>query len=354
MDTSAWFEEVQSIPVWDTHTHLGETDTVTCRGVWDLMHYFWFRRELEAVGYPDAPGEMDERPRAEALADALAKARNTYWTRAVLRAARELWNAPVSDAASILELDRRIRATALRPGWPGEVLDRAGVARIVVGDATGSAAALGARAFAVPPIYDFPPQPRIDAILDSTQQKHEIEALASETEAQIAHLSDEGHRVIRVPFSFLRDEGTPTHIPSLKNYGNSTRTVRQYLSHVLYHGLEKHGFHVQLFVGMHAPDPDYRPRTHANRHHALAEARLIADMHDIFDMYSGCTFEIASAAPPQRAGHRERRAHLPQRLPRRPLVVRIPRGHLSRDHAGAYRGASGVPLDADRLRRAVG
>lgn len=297
MSTEMWLEKIAELPVWDTHTHLDGMESASAKSVWDIFHYFWFKRELEGVGYPLDPGEYDERSRAEALAKSLHKARNTYWAQAVRRGIRALWDKEVSNADSVLELDRRIRATALRRGWVDEVLDRAGVARIVIGDQGGaSAKALGQRAVVVPPIYQFPPEQRIQEILDSTQQKHEIEELANQTEKQVADFVAQGRQTIRTPFSFVRDEGRPSDIPNLANYGNSARTIRQYLSHVLYHALEKHGCHVQLFVGMADPTPGYRPRSRVSRHHAQNDPRLISDMHDIFDMYSGCTFEIVNAA----------------------------------------------------------
>ena len=53
--------EILALPVFDTHTHLGERGVhVPAQNVWDILHYFWFFRELVAAGYPANARDLPE------------------------------------------------------------------------------------------------------------------------------------------------------------------------------------------------------------------------------------------------------------------------------------------------------
>ena len=44
---AVFFERIMGLPVFDTHTHL-IGDRLGARDFWEIAHYFWFYRELQA------------------------------------------------------------------------------------------------------------------------------------------------------------------------------------------------------------------------------------------------------------------------------------------------------------------
>ena len=64
MTGESFTADIFSLPVFDTHTHLNIPGVpITAQSVWDVVHYFWFLRELQAAGYPAQPDDLgvDER-----------------------------------------------------------------------------------------------------------------------------------------------------------------------------------------------------------------------------------------------------------------------------------------------------
>ncbi|GAI87572.1 unnamed protein product, partial [marine sediment metagenome] len=86
-------QEFFTLPVFDTHTHMNMPGIpVAAQSVWDVMHYFWFHRELIAAGYPARPMELNEQARYAELENAFALTRNTSWNWAVRKTARQLYD----------------------------------------------------------------------------------------------------------------------------------------------------------------------------------------------------------------------------------------------------------------------
>ena len=54
MDRDTLRSHYLSLPVYDTHTHLRGAG-LPAADFWDIGHYFWFIRELQAAGYPEDP-----------------------------------------------------------------------------------------------------------------------------------------------------------------------------------------------------------------------------------------------------------------------------------------------------------
>jgi glucuronate isomerase len=91
-------------------------------------------------------------------------------------------------------------------------------------------------------------------------------------------------------------EGEAWRVPDLETDGNTPETILHALTHALLAELDRRGFHLQLFLGMEQPTPGYTPKTSAHRNYAVNDSRRIAVLHDLFDRYAGCTFEIVNAA----------------------------------------------------------
>ena len=130
----------------------------------------------------------------------------------------------------------------------------------------------------------------MDDILAATDQRAAAEERAQTIEAQINAYAAEGHCVIRANMP------SHPHVPELASRGNSPEDVEEYLHHALFRALDRHRFHVQVFVGMSPPTPGYKQRTRVHGYFALNDPCRIAAMHPLFDMYADCSFEIVNAA----------------------------------------------------------
>jgi len=75
---------IEALPVYDAHTHL-VGDSLPAKDVWEIVHYFWFLRELIAAGYPAEPMELPEAERRERFAAAYALTAGTGMNYSVRR-----------------------------------------------------------------------------------------------------------------------------------------------------------------------------------------------------------------------------------------------------------------------------
>ena len=131
MDRQDLFQEILELDVWDTHTHLVPT-ALSARSFWDIGHYFWFLRELQAAGYPQEPERLPEDRRIDAYLRAFDATRNTTMNWVVRRIFRDLYGIEITDAESIVVADQAVHRSARQPGWPRKVIDRLSIRRICV------------------------------------------------------------------------------------------------------------------------------------------------------------------------------------------------------------------------------
>ena len=131
MDRHELYQEILALPVWDTHTHL-TPDLLPARSFWEIGHYFWFLRELQAAGYPQQPEALPEEARITAYLRAFDATRNTSMNWVVRHILRELYHLELTDVASIRAADRAIRQSAADPGWPRAVADKLNIQRICI------------------------------------------------------------------------------------------------------------------------------------------------------------------------------------------------------------------------------
>ncbi|HUS93165.1 MAG TPA: glucuronate isomerase [Phycisphaerae bacterium] len=280
--------DVLALPVWDTHNHLDGSKAVCAESFWDLAHYFWFCRELQGVGYPPVEEAMalPEPQRAETFVRAFHAGRNTTWNQAVRRTLRDLWDVEITDAASVLAAGERIAETARRPGWARSVCERLNISRITVGGVLDNGLGdLRALLCVMGQVH----LPKLEDLADAATDV--IDRLAEGVEAQVADLAAAGRRVVRTAMP------AGTAAPELRAEGNRPEDVLEHLRGALFRAMDRRGFHVQVFLGMAAPTAGYRPRTKAHGHYALNDPARIARLHDLFDRYAGCTFELVNAAP---------------------------------------------------------
>ena len=233
---------------------------------------------------------LPEPERAVAYANAFQVGRNTYWNQAVRRTLKDLWQIEVTDDESILRANQIIADTGRRRGWATEVCERANIKKMAVARVTDNGIQEIEDRLCLMGSARLPGGEAVKEILAHPDPKAEVEARAREIEAHVADQCAQGRRVFRV--------GTPrsAEVPDLDRSELTTPDVTEYLTHALFRALDAGGAHVQVFVGMAPPTEGYQARTQAHRHHAQNDTTRITAMHDLFDRYAGCTFELVTAA----------------------------------------------------------
>ncbi|MBD3181979.1 hypothetical protein GF312_06795 [Candidatus Poribacteria bacterium] len=292
MDYRKLYSEIMILPVWDTHNHLDGSKYLCAQSFWDIVHYFWFVRELEGVGYPWVAEamEMPKKERAEAFAKAFDIGRNTYWNQSLRQMLKDLWDVEITDSKSILEADERIAETGQRRGWAREVCERFSINTITVNRISDNGLQDMEDIVCIMGGCRLPGARQLQEIQKSSDQLTIIKQEAVKIKSHLVDLFNKGFHVLRV------QPPTGVDIPELQKSGNKIEDIDEYLKHYLFRILDENKAHLQIFLGMEAPAEDYEPRTKAHRHYAVNDTRRIADIHDIFDMYSQCTFEIINAA----------------------------------------------------------
>ncbi|MEC0228657.1 glucuronate isomerase [Paenibacillus alba] len=124
-------EHIMGLPVLDTHTHL-VGDRLCAADFWEIAHYFWLFREMQAAGYPDDPMELPEETRIAAFLEAYHGTRNTLMNIAFTHIFKDLYGIVIRDAASIREADAAVQKSARSASWAQEVADRMHARRFVV------------------------------------------------------------------------------------------------------------------------------------------------------------------------------------------------------------------------------
>ncbi|MFC0332452.1 glucuronate isomerase [Paenibacillus sepulcri] len=126
-----FFERIMTLPVFDTHTHL-VGDRLCARDFWEIAHYFWLFRELQAGGYPADAGELPEEERIAAFLESYKATRSTLMNWVFTSIMRELYGIEIRDAASVREADRAVKRSCADVGWAQRTADRMNICRFVV------------------------------------------------------------------------------------------------------------------------------------------------------------------------------------------------------------------------------
>ena len=289
-------EEIMALPVFDTHNHLKGGEDLSARDFWTIGHYFWFKRELQAAGYPRNADALPEDARAKAFIGALDKARNTAWNQAVRRSMVELFGIELKDVASIAALNRRIAETHADANWPKTVCDRAGLAALTIGGLEKQP--FGRIAERVLPVPNFNPfdAKSVQRFLAAGDRKAAIGEAVAEVRGRLDAFKAQGIKTLRVPWTFRKGTGLITDVPELTATGNTEDRIQHYLAHALFEELDKRRFHLQIFLGVEQPTPGYKQRSDAQRTYPRNDTDRVVEMHDIFNRYSDCTFELINAA----------------------------------------------------------
>lgn len=290
-------EEVLNLPVFDTHTHLETSAQVAAVDFFDIAHYFWFRRELEAAGYPRNAEELEAPRRLEAFTKAYARSRNTSWAHMVRRMVLDLYDVDIREDGGPRRADEAIRERSTEDSWPSEVCERIGLRTVVTGlSEPNDLARLGDRVHVVP-VYRRNLAEVLPRIKAASNQRAASRAAADEIESVVNEYAASGYRTIRIEYPFAGLGSAVFEQREPDSLGSSDETIRNYLGHRLMGALAKHRMHVQVFLGMKQPDPAYESQSGLSRATSLDDAKRVVEMHEVFDMYAGIDFELVNAAP---------------------------------------------------------
>lgn len=128
-------QDIFNLRVVDMHNHFDvnpSNDSVVAQNFWDVGEYFWVRRHLWSAGYPVNSEDMPFDKRAEAYINALQRASNTVWVRALKQGVRELYGMELSDVKSVYALDEIISGRASKEHYGKEIAEMAKLDYFVV------------------------------------------------------------------------------------------------------------------------------------------------------------------------------------------------------------------------------
>ncbi|CAN7691873.1 glucuronate isomerase [Paenibacillus sp. LjRoot153] len=275
--------KIMQLPVVDTHTHL-VGDRLCAGDFWEIAHYFWLFRELQAAGYPANAMELPEDERIAAFLEAYHGSRNTMMNVAMTHIFRDLYGIVIRDAASVREADAAVKQSAGRATWAQEVADRLNVSRFVVN---------------IPEHADFQGMrenailiPRIDGKLGGWVKEIEMSHNPAEAFAQVreklAQLMD--------TYKEAGYAGIMTTLPSYEARANRRVVVGQgstkdeilmMLLHELGAAAEQRGLLIQLFLGV--------ERSWCGTATPVNDPGRILKLSALFETYA-CTFELVVAS----------------------------------------------------------
>jgi glucuronate isomerase len=264
-------DHVARAEVFDTHTHLDTSANVAAEDVWDILHYFWFQRELQAAGYPANAAELPEQARREAFLAAFEGSRNTYWNTIVRRMLRDLFDCTLETLADFDALTEKIETTSKDPEWPVTVCEKIGVRNIVVGTEPMSVSDSFRSRLIVVPFFS------IAGLIPSNGSVGQGE-MTDRVNAELDSLISGGHRTIRVDLEPMLSGRVACENPA---------SDEDRLYHSVLEKLDRAGTRIQVFTGM---KRDWKIHTMLN------DPARIVRLYPVFDQYPNAQFEFLNAA----------------------------------------------------------
>lgn len=308
MQKSELYNTIMQLPVFDTHTHLDSgwrqcTKGLYARNFFDICRYFWFKRELEAAGYPRLKGN-DPIPKekfpeeAEKLHAALVANRNTYWTKIVMDSMEDLYGIRPDSVDKILELSDEMEKKVGNKQWGYQVCDKIGVRKTVIGAVPPEAEAdmelIKERTIEVP---GFRIEMFISDIdLNNGDINTKIDDIKSNIEAKVKELHAVGIRNVRPEWPFKKDLYKAVQKDFSTEELRDKENLKQHLGHYLFGLFEEYGFSLQIFFGMQGREIKGLNDLEIVRTYAQNDTSYVASMHNIFEMYLGINFELFCAS----------------------------------------------------------
>jgi hypothetical protein len=290
MDRQAWRQEIEQLPVFDTHTHLNMPGVpIPARDFWDIAHYFWFQQELWSVGYPANAPDLPEAERMACFVEAFQATRTTVWNQIVREVVRNLYGIELCDAASVHEADAAVRVSFRQPDWPRQVIDRLAIRRIAVNDVEHARfPELPGVGVAVPSQCGFDRQAWSEKLAAAPDPRATGEQAVGALDRAVEELYAAGIRGMRVDLDSLAQPGGAQVPDDLPPGSVDQDEIERFLTHSLLRALSARGMFAQLFLGISAVT--------LNTSMAIGDPRRIIDLYPLFERYE-CGFELVIGSP---------------------------------------------------------
>ncbi|MCU6707514.1 glucuronate isomerase [Paenibacillus sp. J5C_2022] len=275
--------KVMELPVLDTHTHL-IGDSLAARDFWQIAHYFWLLRELQAGGYPADAEKLPLDERIEAFVAAYDETRTTLMNIAFTRIMSELYGVAIHDGDSVRRAIAVVEAAQADAGWAQTVADRMAIRRSVV---------------------NYPQHGPFQGMREDAVVMPRIDGEMGKWLAAVEASEDPGgiyRETVSVIDRLLReyaDRGYPGVMTTLPHYGVSAKerrtvgpgssrdVVMMEFLHEVCAAAERHGLLVQLFLGV--------ERSWCGEATPVNDPQRILKLLPLFEVYS-CPFELVLAS----------------------------------------------------------
>jgi hypothetical protein len=281
-----FMEEIRQLPVLDTHTHL-IGDRLAARDFWEIAHYFWLFRELQAGGYPDEPMELPENRRIDAFLEAYHATRTTMMNWSFTAIFQDLYGIRIYDQASIRHAIEAVRHShsQAQSGWAQKVADQMNIRRFVVNYSEHSRfESMREDAILIP---------RIDGLLGRWVEEISEASSPSDAYEQLTH------ETLHPLIDSYRANGSPGIMTTLPRLASSANRIHSYkpgaskdelrmaLLHEIGAAAERNGMLVQLFLGV--------ERSWCGTAFPANDTERILKLTGLFERYS-CPFELVVAS----------------------------------------------------------
>lgn len=286
MSQSSLYDEILSLPVIDTHTHL-VGNKLCAADFWEIADYFWLNRELQTAGYPAAADRLPPEERAAAFALAYHASRNTMMNRAFTAIMNDLYGVTITDTESVMKADDVVKMQSSAPGWAQQVADRLKVQRFIVNHPDHAAFA-GMR-------EDALLLPRIDGWLPELAKTIAGSAGSSRISA-FAHAKQDITDRLQ-SYQRLGCPGIMTTLPALGAAAHEVYELSEHSSkdeilllllHEVCSGLQEQGMFLQLFLGVERGWGKASPAP-------VNDPLRIVKLYGLFERYS-IAFELVAAS----------------------------------------------------------
>ncbi|MCL2879887.1 MAG: hypothetical protein FWF29_06565 [Treponema sp.] len=253
MDREQFKADLESVPVYDAHTHLAG-GKLCAANFWEIVHYFWFLRELQGAGYPNNYPDYTEGDRIDVFLRAFGKTRGTGMHYAVKRIFKDLYGLEITDKKSVYDCIGAVKGSFANPAWAHEVTKKGNIQYAVVNKEEDVN-------FAGFPACGEPGgicvwTPRIDGLLNEALKAIE----SADTGERAAVVVREKDKLLGL-LSAYRAKGARAVMTTLrtlhkKTWQNSGEKFEDpddcyiYLLHAVCAFAEEHGFTVQFFLGV--------------------------------------------------------------------------------------------------------
>lgn len=289
MSRNDLMDDILALPVFDTHTHLNIPGVpIPARNVWDIVHYFWFLRELQAAGYPSNAASLDERKRIPLFVEAFERSANTTMHWVVRRIFQDLYGIELSNAESISKADAAVKDSFSNPTWPREVIDRIGVRRIGVNHVEhADFPGLAGVGCALPVNGGIERAPLVDRLVSKADARDSAATVKRTIQQTIDSLQADGIRGIRLDASAFAGSPLPVDDTAIGNRSLDQRQATKLVSQWVLESLSTRGMFAQMFLGV--------SKDEAGVSGPINDTRLIVDLHALFKQYA-CEFELVIGA----------------------------------------------------------